>query len=204
MDGTGNQYLGEDALNRHNALSHPLINLAVSVALFPNLRHFQHHILTFQNRPYREASKIQIFHYEIFSESAVHHLGASFVEFFNLVIGQEAHLAVPVPGVSVSPDPVTFLKSGFRYGVLFGSPSFTGADCPHPPRSYRLFYRFFSLFSHLLSPDLMHLFLLADLFHLFKPVLPWFTLCRLPEHLPYLLLPLLHLFRASYKCPQIF
>ena len=71
------------------------------MALLAYLGHLQQHVAAAQQRAHGQGAEVEAAHDEVLAEVAVDHVRALRAEGLYLVGGEQAHLAVPVPGVGV-------------------------------------------------------------------------------------------------------
>ena len=122
------EHAGEDALARHDALAHLLIDRAAGVALLADLRELEHDVVAAKLRADGECAEIITLDDEIFAERAVDDLGAARAEGFDLLVAQERDLAVPLAGVGIVFDAPVINKLRRTDILLFGSLVFADAD----------------------------------------------------------------------------
>ena len=103
------------------------------VTLLPYLGHLKHHISCCELSSHRQIAKIQTFHHQIFSKSAVLHVCASLIKFLHPVIGQKADLPVPVSCVGIPLNPLSFYKMRGRHCMLFHASSLTDTNRSYNP-----------------------------------------------------------------------
>jgi len=101
MDGAAVEHLREDALFRHDALAHGLVDRAAGVALLADLRELQNDVVAAEARAERQRAEVDARDDEVFPKGPVRHLRAARAKGFDLVEGQQRHLPVPVAGVGV-------------------------------------------------------------------------------------------------------
>ena len=115
------QDLSKNAFPGHDAVPDSLVDGAVAVAFFSDLRHAKRHGSGPEDRSHREACKINALHQQVLSKIAVRHLSALLIEFLYLVVGKQAHLTMPFPGMRVMFDPEILDKTPVFHGPFFSS-----------------------------------------------------------------------------------
>ena len=80
----------------------------MTVALFSDLRHPKQHFSDAEAGAQRKGSEIKAFDDQIFSECTEFNLSASGAEFFDLFIGKQAYLSVPISGMGIALDSPVF------------------------------------------------------------------------------------------------
>ena len=117
------QNLGEDTLGRHDTFTHGVVDLASVVALLAYLGNLKKNFAAGQAGSYRQGGEVNLVDDQVFSETAFDHNGSSGLESLNFIMGEQAHLPVPVPGMSVVFKAVVFNQQRGPH-ILFCSPFF--------------------------------------------------------------------------------
>lgn len=122
----GLQNAGKNALARHDAVAHLLINLTMAVTFLANLRHFQQNTSAAQQRSHRQGAKIKAIDHEVFAERAGNDPRALLVEGGNLVRAQQADLPMPLTRVGIAVDAPVHLEIAAVHVVLLNAAAITG------------------------------------------------------------------------------
>ena len=118
----------KNALSWHNAVTHSLINLTMTVAFFSNLCHLKYHISDMKSCSNRKRAKIKSLHDQIFTKCTIRNFCPFCTKFLNLFIGKQTDLTMPFSTVRISFNPPVHFDHGFTNLMFFGSSLFTDAD----------------------------------------------------------------------------
>ena len=121
-------HFGKYAFPRHNAVTHPFIDLTVAVAFLSDLRQLQHRISDLESGSHRKRPKIVSFYDQILAKCTKIYFCTFCPEIFNLLKGQQTHLPVPFAAVSISLDSPILNQIGFLYLMLLCTALFTDTD----------------------------------------------------------------------------
>ena len=94
-------YFSKYTFSRHDAVTHPFIDLAVAVAILPDLRHFQNRISDSESGSDRKIPKIISFNDQVFAKCSQCYIRTFFSEFLYFFIRKKADLPVPVATVGI-------------------------------------------------------------------------------------------------------
>lgn len=119
----------EDALARHDAISHLLEDLAVAVAFLPDLRDLEEHLPAAQPRAYRQLLEPEALRHDILAEGPERHLRTAAAEVLDFLQAKETDLPVPVPRMGIPCDAIFRDEARFFYRMLLRPPLLTDANC---------------------------------------------------------------------------
>ncbi|MPM22489.1 hypothetical protein SDC9_68944 [bioreactor metagenome] len=104
MKRTAAQNPAEHPFPGHDAVAHGLIDSAAVMTFLSDLGQFQKYLAALKAGAQRQAARVKTFYNEIFAERAILDFGTLCAEFLDFFPTQQAHLPVPVTGVSVASD----------------------------------------------------------------------------------------------------
>ncbi|MEF2656074.1 MAG: hypothetical protein U0M72_06575 [Eggerthellaceae bacterium] len=137
--GAAFQHFAEDAFARHYTVAHLVVDGAMRVAFFADLREFEQYVAGTQARAYGERFQIEPFYDQIFAERPVFNVDSCGFEAFNAFVGKEADLPMPVSGVRIAFD--SPIGAQFDLGLLcllgsFGMACANGFYRTHDVRTF--------------------------------------------------------------------
>ena len=118
----------KNALSWHNAVTHSLINLTMTVAFFSNLCHLKYHISDMKSCSNRKRAKIKSLHDQIFSKCSERNVCTFCTKFFYFFKGKQTDLSVPFSCMCIALDAPVFDKPGFCHLMLFCSSFFADTN----------------------------------------------------------------------------
>lgn len=102
--GAAFQHFAEEAFAGHYAVAHLVVDGAMRVAFFADLREFKQYVAGTQARAYGERFQIESFYDQVLAERPVFNVGSCGLEVFYAFVGKEADLPMPVSGVRIAFD----------------------------------------------------------------------------------------------------
>ena len=112
------QHAREDALARHDAVTDHGANRAALVAGLANLRDLQHHVARAQARADGQLAEMEAVRHDVLAEGTEFHVYALLAEVDDLLLAQQADLAMPVTRMGIAADAVLRDEECLLHGLL--------------------------------------------------------------------------------------
>ena len=113
------KHSGEHAFPGHDAIAHAMVDRAVAVALFSDLRDLHAHVVAGKLGADGECLYVDALYDEVLAELAVDHFGAAGLEILDALERQQAYLAMPFARMGIADDPeIGFDGSRTHVGLL--------------------------------------------------------------------------------------